>query len=69
MWIKVNIILEVIPSSQGKMGKFKKLKSQAKAQKDHKENKFIVGKFFFSNILKSSWDQAQDIEQALEYYQ
>ena len=48
---------------------FKKLKSQAKAQKDHKENKFIVGKFFFSNILKSSWDQAQDIEQALEYYQ
>ena len=49
------------------MDKLKKLKNEAVKQKNYHENKLICSKYFFTNVIKGTLDQAQDFGQAMEY--
>ena len=49
------------------MEKLKKVKNDLSKQKNYHENKLICSKYFATNVIKGTLDQAQDFELALEY--
>ena len=49
------------------MEKLKKVKNDLSKQKNYHENKLICSKYFATNVIKGTVDQAQDFELALEY--
>ena len=51
-----------------KMNQVKEAKQMASKQKKRHEDKLILSKFFGKNIVKGTFDQVQDISQAIEYH-
>ena len=50
------------------MNQVKEAKQMASKQKKRHEDKLILSKFFGKNIVKGTFDQVQDISQAIEYH-
>ena len=66
-WSKLLSQYLVILDELFKMEKLKKVKNDLSKQKNYHENKLICSKYFATNVIKGTLDQAQDFELALEY--